>query len=142
MCYYALGDVERMRKGFAKLLSIPPPAAEEEEEEEAKEGEEMPGKDGLNEELKERQKQASNFITVAAKLIAPAQDPKDWVAGFDWVIEQLRHEHDVIASEILITKALTYLRNKQFEKVRVHSLPLLLLLLLLPLLPLLPLFTR
>ncbi len=32
VCYYALGDAERMKKGFSKLLSIPPPSAEEEED--------------------------------------------------------------------------------------------------------------
>lgn len=115
VCYYALGDADRMRKGFSKLLSIPPPVGEEEEEdEESKEG--SGGKDSLKEELRERHKNASRFVTIAAKLIAPTLDGKDWVAGFDWVIEALRQEHDLIASEILITKALTYLRNKNFEK--------------------------
>lgn len=134
VCYYALGDADRMRKGFTKLLSIPPPAGEEEdvsgclavvilslaslsliqtqEDEESKEQ----GKDSLKEELRERHKHASRFITIGAKLIAPTLDAKDWVAGFDWVIEALRQEHDLIASEILITKALTYLRNKNFDK--------------------------
>lgn len=120
VCYYALGDADRMRKGFSKLLAIPPPAADEEDEDEGeaetKDGEDTPAKDSLKEELSERQKQASRFITIAAKLIAPTLDPKNWVAGFDWVIEALRHEHDLVASELLITKALTYLRNKQFEK--------------------------
>ncbi len=74
------------------------------------------GKDSLNEELQDRQKQASRFITLAAKLIAPTLDSKDWVAGFDWVIETLRQDHDLIASEMMISKALTYLRNKSFEK--------------------------
>ena len=32
VCYYALGDADRMKKGFGKLLSIPPPSSEEEED--------------------------------------------------------------------------------------------------------------
>jgi intraflagellar transport protein 88 len=31
VCYYALGDADRMRRGFSKLLSIPPPSSEEED---------------------------------------------------------------------------------------------------------------
>ena len=31
VCYYALGDADRMKKGFAKLLSIPPPVGEEDD---------------------------------------------------------------------------------------------------------------
>ena len=34
------------------------------------------GKDSLNEELRDRQKQASRFITLSAKLIAPSLDAK------------------------------------------------------------------
>ena len=113
VCYYALGDADRMRKGFTKLLSIPPPVGEEDEDEDGKDAD---NKDSLKEELRERHKTASRFVTIAAKLIAPTLDGKDWVTGFDWVIEALRQEHDLIASEILITKALTYLRNKNFEK--------------------------
>ena len=38
LCYYALGDADKMKRGFAKLLSIPIPGMgdEEEEPEEAK----------------------------------------------------------------------------------------------------------
>ncbi len=76
----------------------------------------MIGKDSLNEELRDRQKQASRFITLSAKLIAPSLDSKDWVQGYEWVIETLRQDHDLIASELMITKALTFLRNKSFDK--------------------------
>ena len=31
VCYYALGDEEKMRKGFSRLLSIPMPHSTEEE---------------------------------------------------------------------------------------------------------------
>ena len=76
----------------------------------------MVGKDSLNEELRDRQKQASRFITLSAKLIAPSLDSKDWVQGYEWVIDTLRQDHDLIASELMITKALTFLRNKNFDK--------------------------
>lgn len=75
-------------------------------------------RDLLREELKERQKKAVRYITMAAKLIAPALDPKDWCSGFDWVIETLKHDHELIAGELQISKALTHLRKKQFDRVR------------------------
>lgn len=119
VCYYARGDADKMKKGFTQLLSIPMPTAdEEEEEEEESKGGEAGGeraRDSLREELRERQKRANRFITMSAKLIAPVLD-RDWAKGFDWVIEALKHDHDMIASEMQITKALTYLRRKHFDK--------------------------
>lgn len=120
VCYYALGDEEKMRKGFARLLSIPMPRTTEDEEEDAKDADDddttTMAADILREELKERQKKATRYITMAAKLIAPTLDPKDWSSGFDWVIETLKHDHELIAGEIKISKALTFLRKKQFDK--------------------------
>lgn len=79
----------------------------------------MKEKDDLKEELRERHHQASNFLLTAAKLIAPVLDTTEWVNGFDWVITALRAgQHDLIASEVQISKALTYLRKKEFKKVR------------------------
>jgi len=73
--------------------------------------------DMLKEELREREKQARTFVTNAAKLIAPAIDPKDWVAGYDWVIEALRStQFASIASEMEIVKAIGFLKRKQFDK--------------------------
>ena len=159
VCYYALGDEEKMRKGFARLLSIPMPHNSEDEvrrhsvcgslcvasraarlvvphrrvyvcvplihpqqdDEDAKEVETdttSMRRDQLREELKERQKKAVRYITMASKLIAPALDQKDWGSGFEWVIETLKHEHELIAGEIQISKALTHLRKKEFDRVR------------------------
>ena len=88
LCYYALGDKDRMKKAFLHLMSIEHEGNVEEDEEEV---EEDPGvhKDGLKEELREREKHAKHFVTVAGKLIAPAIEP-EWHAGYDWVVENLK----------------------------------------------------
>ena len=50
------------------------------------------------------------------KLIAPYIDPREWVSGYEWLIESLKQDYPVIASEMEIKKAVTYLRMKQFDK--------------------------
>jgi len=123
ICYYALGDSDKMRRGFTRLLSIPilGMSEEEEEEEEAKAAEaaEATGEtkpDGLRAELRERQKQATHYISTVAKMCAPMLDKQDWVAGFDWTIEALKPDHEGIASHMEICKSLHYLRDKQFAQ--------------------------
>ncbi|RHY96958.1 hypothetical protein DYB26_005205 [Aphanomyces astaci] len=69
ICYYAIGEHEKMRRG-------------------------------LKAEIRERQKKASEFILTAAKLCAPALDKKDWLAGYNWVIDAMKADHEPIASEM------------------------------------------
>jgi intraflagellar transport protein 88 len=122
ICYFALGDSDKMRRGFTKLLGIPIQGmGEDEEEEDAKAAEaaEAVGEkklDGLRVELRERQRLANEFITTAAKMCAPVLDRRDWVAGYEWMIEALKAEHESVASELEICKALHYLRERQFSK--------------------------
>ena len=41
--------------------------------------------------------QASDRILLASRLIAPVVDDKgDWVAGYRWVMEQLRPDYEVL----------------------------------------------
>lgn len=115
LCYYALGDKDRMKKGFLHLMSIQHEGAPDEDDEDVAL---EPGlhADDLKEELREREKQAKHFITVAGKLIAPAIEP-EWAAGFDWVIENLKTQaHDDIASEMEITKAVSFMHKKSFSE--------------------------
>jgi len=98
------------------------------EEGEGKEGEESADKENghgngsssfdlLKEEVREREKAAKAYILNAAKLVAPALDPKNWVAGYDWLIAALRDSQFApVASEIEIAKAIEYLKRKQFDK--------------------------
>ena len=119
VCYYAVGDANKMKRAFTRLLQVPPAGTTEEEEEEEKEKDsethEHKERDPLRQAVVAREKEAKRMILTGAKLIAPYID-REWVAGYEWVIESLKQDYAVIASEMEIKKAVTYLRMKQFDK--------------------------
>eukprot|EP00762_Andalucia_godoyi_P000571 ANDGO_05212.mRNA.1 UDP-N-acetylglucosamine--peptide N-acetylglucosaminyltransferase len=103
LCYFALGDRDKMKKGFVKLLSIPTPrtvlvsASHQNldssqqsnsrdllQEETEEDNEEVLKSDDLREELRVRERELVQTILRAARLIAPALG--DW----SFVIEQVR----------------------------------------------------
>ncbi|CAM9893449.1 unnamed protein product, partial [Chrysoparadoxa australica] len=76
--------------------------------------------DELRIELQRRQKEANGFIISAAKLIAPTLDLKNWEAGYDWVIECLKQDHEHLASHMEIEKAQQFLKNKEYDHAIKH----------------------
>merc|ERR1711871_423341 len=120
VCYYAVGDANKMKRTFTRLISVPMPGSSDEDEEEEKAREEdtheHKERDPLRVEVIKRQKAAKRLILTGAKLIAPYIDAREWVAGYEWVFESLKQDYAVIASEMEIKKAVTYLRKKQFDK--------------------------
>jgi intraflagellar transport protein 88 len=124
LCYYALGDKEKMKSGFLKLLNIEQVGLEDFDEEELELGESTGGKDkqltegddALREDVKRRQREAARFIVNAANLTAPVME-KSPVLGFDWVIDSLNHHgFPRIGSELEIAKASYFLRRKEFDQ--------------------------
>ncbi|KAF4042494.1 Tetratricopeptide repeat [Phytophthora infestans] len=133
ICYYAIGEHEKMRRGFTNLITTPMEGMSEEDEDESglaneskhdddahtssKEHLHSLKTDGLKAEIRARRKKAMEYILVAAKLCAPALDKKDWLAGFTWVIDALKQEnHESLASEMEICKAHWFLKEKEFDK--------------------------
>jgi intraflagellar transport protein 88 len=122
LCYLALGDGEKMKRGFSKLLSIPIQGMSEDdeapEESKAVDDAEAVGarQDGLRQELKRRQREANQYILTAARLVTPQLDKKDWSAGFKWAIDILKPDHENIASELEIDMALMHLKRREFDK--------------------------
>ncbi|KAL3662972.1 hypothetical protein V7S43_011916 [Phytophthora oleae] len=133
ICYYAIGEHEKMRRGFTNLITIPMEGMSDEDDEESglaneskhndddhtssKEHLHSLKTDGLKAEIRARRKKAMEYILVAAKLCAPALDKKDWLAGFTWVIDALKQEnHESLASEMEICKAHWFLKEKEFDK--------------------------
>jgi len=115
LCYYALGDKERMRKGFSRLLSVRQVGMDAEEAEATEEGDVLDD-DGLKLTMRERHKQTQKYLSMAAKLLAPVID-RDIVAGFDWVADALRvASQPSLATEMQIGKALYFMRSRQFDK--------------------------
>lgn len=122
LCYYALGDKDKMKSGFTKLLDVEQPGLEDVEDEEEIRPEdergmkETVGDDALREDIKRRQREAAKFIVNAANLIAPHVE-KTESAGYDWVIDTLNnHGFPRIGSEIEIAKASYFLRKKEFDQ--------------------------
>ena len=112
ICYYAIGEHEKMRRGFTNLISIPMESlGDEEDEEDGKDADNANGgvtelkvvhlkRDGLKAVIRQRQKKATEYMLTAAKLCAPALDKKDWITGYNWVIDTLKQDHESIASEM------------------------------------------
>jgi intraflagellar transport protein 88 len=121
LCYYALGDVEKLKRTFSKLLTIKVAGySPDEEEEDDKAKEDVLHSDALRKEVRERRRKYLHTVTTAARLIAPMLD-KDWRIGFDYVIEQLRH-YEIkdatahLASELEMCKGLNYLKYKKYKE--------------------------
>lgn len=120
LCYYALGEVDRMKRTFIKLLNSRPSGLEDDEDfEEEEEKVDVLIDDGLRSSLKERRAHHLHWIMTAARLIAPALD-KDWRVGYDYLIEQFRHYEmrdpsSHIASELEMCKCLNYLKHKRYQ---------------------------
>eukprot|EP00939_MAST-03C_sp_MAST-3C-sp1_P001545 g1545.t1 len=125
ICHFAMGDVDKIKKSFLRLVSVP---IENPVDEEAHDDDDDDDDDDdamfrrrffesgtLEDEIDRRKSQAIEKITIAAKLISPMLDKESWEVGFDWVVSTLEANHPRIASEMLITKALEFLRHKRFK---------------------------
>eukprot|EP01029_Cantina_marsupialis_P022998 TRINITY_DN566_c0_g1_i1.p1 TRINITY_DN566_c0_g1~~TRINITY_DN566_c0_g1_i1.p1 ORF type:complete len:815 (-),score=313.08 TRINITY_DN566_c0_g1_i1:164-2608(-) len=118
ICCYVSGDTDKMKQAFLNLLDIPLSGNEEDDEELEDDDDDAVSvsRDILKEDLKRRQRESEEFISRAARLVAPVLDKSNWVKGFDWVIEQLQRDHDNLAAQLLICKASHHLRKKQYDQ--------------------------
>ncbi len=139
VCLYALGEKEKMRTWFERLLMIDIPGIDEEEQEElahmqTKLGAGASGATGaggaatqragnaektlppineadpLKEYLKDKKKEALNYVSSAAKLVAPIIE-QDVIVGYNYVIEALKAANlPEVESEMEIAKSIHYLK--------------------------------
>ena len=122
LCYFALGDTMNMKKSFQNLLTMIYGSEDDmsfySSFDDTQDGlvKEAIKDDELRKMEKDKKKTAENNIITAAKLIAPAIE-KDFAAGFDWCVEQVKTSiYTELASELEITKAITYLKLKDFKQ--------------------------
>jgi intraflagellar transport protein 88 len=120
LCFYAMGDKEKMKRTFQTLISIPHIHSDQDEEIESRydsmEDHEVFDQDGLREIARERKLKAQQQILHAAKLIAPNVEVTSGL-GFDWIVDELKNSpNSDIASELEIAKAVHYLRTKNFSQ--------------------------
>jgi len=116
LCYYAHMHADKMKKGFASLIELRQPQMDDAEEDSPTREGLAKMKDDLLVDLTDRQKKAEQYITTAAKLVAPVIE-KDMDSGYMSVIEQLKiREYAHLASELEMTRAISFLKQKNFDK--------------------------
>lgn len=120
LCYYTIGDKEKMKNNFHEMLHIET-VGDEENEDLVEQNPEEPNSlktDVLKEEIKERKRKASKFILDSAKLIAPVIE-EDIIDGYNYIIDILKGSKTIftaVQSEIEICKANCYINKKQIDK--------------------------
>jgi intraflagellar transport protein 88 len=116
-----LGEKEKMRTWFERLLMIDIPGVEEEEHEELMQMKEKAEKglkeaDPLRDYLTQKKKEALQYVSSAAKLVAPIIEG-DIFLGYDYVIKALRAASlPEVESEMEIQKAIHFIKNKEIEQ--------------------------
>ena len=128
VCYFALGDREKMKQCLSKLVAIREtdsgvPLTVDEDDKDEKDDDDEDEEDELTRSEKEERRNAKALILQAAKLIAPRiADSKEGgvVAGFDYVIEQLKTSQDYmdVASDMIISKAVYFLKHNESTKAK------------------------
>ncbi|XP_029980611.1 intraflagellar transport protein 88 homolog isoform X5 [Sphaeramia orbicularis] len=123
LCYYAIGDRDRMKKAFQKLISVPLGIDDEDKY--------IPSNDDAtsnmvieaikNDKLHQMERDlkvlAEKYIMTAAKLIAPVIE-SSFATGFDCCVDMVKSSQYVeLANDLEINKAITYLRQKDFNQV-------------------------
>ncbi|KAI8920728.1 intraflagellar transport protein 88 [Entophlyctis helioformis] len=122
LCYFAVGDKEKMKRGFQRLISIPPPNIEQNDDlgptskDEPIEDHEVFNQDALRAIARDRKKASERYINLSAKLIAPNIDTL-FTVGYDWIIESLKSSSNPdMASELEIAKSIQFLKTKDFAQ--------------------------
>ncbi|XP_078259209.1 intraflagellar transport protein 88 homolog [Rhinoraja longicauda] len=122
LCYFAIGDREKMKKSFQKLIMVPLGIDEDDKYIPPNDDAHMNlvieaiKNDPLRQMERERKAMAERFIMTAAKLIAPAIETS-FAAGYDWCVEMVKASQYVeLANDLEINKAITYLRQRDFNQ--------------------------
>ncbi|XP_078078242.1 intraflagellar transport protein 88 homolog [Mustelus asterias] len=122
LCYFAIGDREKMKKAFQKLIVVPLGIDEDDKYLPPNDDPHMNlvieaiKNDPLRQMERERKAMAERFIMTAAKLIAPAIEAS-FASGYDWCVEMVKASQYVeLANDLEINKAITYLRQRDFNQ--------------------------
>lgn len=122
LAYFALGDKERLKKAFLRLISIPHQIIEQEDaaipsaKHDPIEDHAVFNEDSLRSMARERKQQAKHFIILAAKLIAPNIEGS-FSDGYSWVVETLKGSSNAdMAAELEIAKSIQYLKTRDFQQ--------------------------
>ncbi|KAI3356058.1 hypothetical protein L3Q82_017320 [Scortum barcoo] len=127
LCYYAIGDRERMKKAFQKLISVPLGIDDEDKYIASNDDPtsnmviEAIKNDRLHQMERDLKALAEKYIMTAAKLIAPAIETS-FATGFDWCVDMVKSSQYVeLANDLEINKAISYLRQKDFNQLELAN---------------------
>nr|KAG5694497.1 hypothetical protein BaRGS_014228 [Batillaria attramentaria] len=122
LCYFALGDREKMRRAFQKLLTVD--LKLDDEDKYLAHGDdkhynlllEVIKNDSLRQIERERHYEAERCIKYAVKIISPAIEGS-FSDGYDWCIEQVKNSQYLeLAHDLEIDKAIMFLKLKDFQQ--------------------------
>ncbi|XP_067569903.1 intraflagellar transport protein 88 homolog isoform X3 [Pseudorca crassidens] len=122
LSYFAVGDREKMKKAFQKLIAVPLETDEDgkyispNDDPHTNLVIEAIKNDHLRQMERERKAMAEKYIMTAAKLIAPVIETS-FAVGYDWCVEVVKASQYVeLANDLEINKAIMYLRQKDFNQ--------------------------
>lgn len=123
LCYFALGDRDSMQGAFQTLLEQELSVSADDEryvnlhnDEHVQIVLDVITQDSLALHEEKEKRTAEKLVVMAAKLIAPVIE-NTFSAGFDWCIHLVRQSrYAELAAELEITKAVTYLKAREFKK--------------------------
>lgn len=122
LCYFALGDKEKMVKSFNKLLTVNMGVDDEDKylanSDNPQESVYLDAirNDPLRKLERKRKMIAERCIIAASRVIAPVIG-NSFSAGFDWCVEQVKNSnyHD-LANDLEIHKAIIFLKDRDFAQ--------------------------
>ncbi|KAK3876729.1 hypothetical protein Pcinc_018509 [Petrolisthes cinctipes] len=119
--YYALGDKEKMKKGFLRLLECQLDIDDDEkytatsDDTQANLILEVIRNDPLRKMERQMKQEAERSILTAAKLISPVIET-NFSAGYNWCVDAIKNsQYADLANDLEINKAVMYLRQKNFK---------------------------
>ncbi|KAJ1521467.1 hypothetical protein ONE63_003135 [Megalurothrips usitatus] len=122
VCYYALGEKEKMKRGFQMLVEVPLKIDDEDKYNATSEDPavnlalEAIRNDSLRKLERQMKQSAERSILTAAKLIAPVVDDT-FAAGYNWCLETLKSSnYGFLAAELEINKAVMFLKQKEINQ--------------------------
>lgn len=122
VCYYALGEKEKMKRGFQALVEVPLNIDDEDKYSATSDDPalnlalEAIRNDSLRQLERQMKQNAERSILTAARLIAPVIDDT-FSAGYTWCLETLKaSSYAFLAAELEINKAVMFLKQKEINQ--------------------------
>ncbi len=119
LCYSHIGDVEKTKLTFLKILTISISSKKNrfleidylESNEPAISAERIE----IQEHVRNRNEDYGSLLLIAARLICSMDHGEDWGIGYQWVQGQLTEKHNDISQQIEIERAIQHMQVHEFE---------------------------